>query len=420
MYRNNMVNRNTPILAMAIAIVVIFCINAVAEEAGPGVMQRDTLTGNWGGLRDDLLAKGVKLDLEFTGYYQGMFSGDGNDDFEFGSRADALLNFDTTRTGLWDGGGLHTHLTYRSGNLPAFRGGALWPVSTGSILPLGEEDNLVASSIYLSQRFGDSTSMLLGKINAVDLLAGDPFYGGWGNHRFMNLAFVAPPSGVVPPVIMGIVVNYRMDPYTLTFMAFDPQDQTGEYWFDDLFSDGVNLSLGGKWSGQAAGRPTSISLTGTYSTQESTDLSEIVLPPELQTGTKDGSFNVSITVTHRLLQSAVSPGQGLGFYGKAAIADGNPNPIESSFTGGFAGYHIVPGRPDDVFGVGYFRYNFSEDLKSATSSLISFENEQGVEIFYNFAVTPWFRLTADLQWIDPASGDNENAWIGGLRANVRF
>ena len=401
-------------------IVVMLSINALAEEAEPGFMQRDTLTGNWGGRGDQLAEKGVRLDLEFTEYYQGMFSGDGNDDFEFGGRVDALVRFDTKKMGLWDGGGLHTHLTYRFGDLPAFRGGALWPVNTGSILPLDEKDSLVASSLYLSQRFGDSASLLLGKINAVDLLAADPFFGGWGNHRFMNLAFVAPPSGVVPPVIMGAVASYRAAPYTLTFMIFDPDDRTGDYWQDDLFSDGVNLSFGVTRDGDAFGRRTSINFTGTYSTEDQADLSEIVLPPELRTGIKDGAFNFSVKISHLLIESSSHPGQGLGIYGRAAIADGNPNPIETSFTGGFAGHRLVAGRPDDVFGIGYYYYDFSGDLKSAVQPLLNFDHEQGIEIFYNLAVTPWFRLAADLQWVRPANGDKDDAWVGGLRANIRF
>ena len=261
---------------------------------------------------------------------------------------------------------------------------------------------------------------MLGKINALDLLANDPFYGGWSNHRFMNLALAAPPSGVLPPVIIGAIFNYRISPYTLTFMVYDPHDRTSDYWPDDLFSDGVNLSLGVTWTGKVFDRPSSINLTGIYSTEEKIDLSEIGLPPELQTQTKDGSYNISVKVTHLIVESTTHPGQGLGFYGKAAVADGNPNPIEASFSGGFAGHRLVPGRPHDVFGVGYFLYNLSEDIKSTISPLINIDNEQGIEIFYNLALTPWFRITADLQWLDPASGDNDDAWIGALRANVRF
>jgi porin len=178
-------------------------------------------------------------------------------------RADGFLNLDTAKLGLWLGGGLNTHFEWRSGDVAAYRGGALWPVNSGAALPLGDPEEIVASSIYLTQRFGDSTSLMLGKINAVDLLAGDPFFGGWGIHRFMNLAFVAPPSGVVPPVIMGGILSHRFSPYSLTLMVFDPDDRTGDYTPHGLFSDGVNISLSGAWAGALFGRSTNVSLTGT-------------------------------------------------------------------------------------------------------------------------------------------------------------
>lgn len=70
----------------------------------------------------------------------------------------------------------------------------------------------MVSSIYLRQKLGDSATLMLGKINVVDLLTGDPFFGGWGIDRFQNVAFVAPPSGVLPPIIMGAVFTYQATP----------------------------------------------------------------------------------------------------------------------------------------------------------------------------------------------------------------
>jgi porin len=203
-------------------------------------------------------------------------------------------------------------------------------------------------------------------------------------------------------------------------MVFDPDDRTDKYWVDGLFSNGVNLSLGATWAGKAFERTTSINLTGIYSTKDSVKIAETLLPPELRTGTENGAFNVSLKVSHLLLESAIAPGQGLGFYAKAAIADGDPNPFRASFSGGFAGHRIVPGRPLDNFGIGYYYYHFSRDLRSAIAPLINLKHEQGFEFFYNFAVTPWFRVTADLQRIDPFNGDNDPAWIGGVRANITF
>jgi porin len=146
----------------------------------------------------------------------------------------------------------------------------------------------------------------------------------------------------------------------------------------------------------------------------------MVLPADLRTDEKEGSFNVSLQVGHLLLENPVRRGQGLGVYAKAAIADGNPNPIGASFVGGFAGHGIVPSRPDDSFGVGYFYYRFSRDLQDALDPLIEFNDEQGIEAFYSLTLTPWFRLTADLQVIDPSTRSSEIAVIGALRANIVF
>ncbi|NJQ98238.1 MAG: hypothetical protein HC784_12840 [Hydrococcus sp. CSU_1_8] len=95
-------------------------------------------------------ARGVTFNLEFTQFYQGLAAGSGDKDFDYGGRLDALINLDTGKLGLWQGGGFHTHLEYRFGNLSAFQDGILFPVNTGKILPLNSPDAIVASSLYSS------------------------------------------------------------------------------------------------------------------------------------------------------------------------------------------------------------------------------------------------------------------------------
>lgn len=390
------------------------------EAADDSVWTRGQLTGEWFGARPALAEHGLTFNLFYTAIDQGTIFGTGDNDFEFGDRFDALIDLDFGKLGLWKGGSLHSHLEYSSGNAPAWHGGALLPVNTAMALPLGGSQTLVASSLYFKQRFSDSASLMVGKFNVVDFLASDPFYGGWGVVRFMNVAFVAPLSGLLPPTIMGGILNYRTDPIAWTLMVYDPNDQTTNYSFDGLFSDGVNVSLAGTWDGEWAGRPSSVNVNGIYSTKEKADLSDFLLPPDLQTKSEDGSWFLSIKLTHLLLESAAASGKGLGLYVKAGLSDGNPDPIQSFVTGGLAGHGMVTGRPLDVFGIGYFYYNFSDDLQSATAPVTNFDDEQGAEVFYNLAGTPWLHVSADLQWIDPASGDSDDFWLGGLRIRVVF
>jgi porin len=77
-------------------------------------------------------------------------------------------------------------------------------------------------------------------------------------------------------------------------------------------------------------------------------------------------------------------------------------------------------RPDDTFGLGYFYANFSDVLQSAIDPLAQFDDEQGIELFYTVAVTPWLQLSLDLQYVHPATAVNANALVGGLRIRLRL
>lgn len=390
-------------------------------EPSPRVGERSELTGNWGGLRSQLTDGGVTFDLYFTQYLQGAVISSSSREFDYGGRFDALINFDTERLGLWEGGNFNTHLELRYGDIPQlpFAQGVFWPVNTGTALPLGGPGNLVASSLYLSQQLGD-ISLLIGKINVLDLLARDRFVGGWGTQRFMNLSFVAPPSGVLPPTIFGAITNIRIDPVTLTFMVYDPNDQTNNYWPNNLFADGVTFSAGATYATTISNRPTTFNLTGTYSTQEGADLNDILLPPDVVGGTRPGSYAIVFQGTHLLHQLPDNPREGWGVYFRGLIADGNPNPIQGSVVAGIGGRGLFTNRPQDRFGLGVFYWDFSDELQSSVNPIIDFDNEYGLEAYYSYAITPWFHLTGNVQYINPANQNFSDALFLGLRAGLRF
>jgi hypothetical protein len=79
--------------------------SAQAEDAAPAhpsyagdILTRSTLTGDWGGARDDLAAKGVTIDLNSTQVGDSVVSGGKHDDvWEYGGRGDFMLNVDTQK-----------------------------------------------------------------------------------------------------------------------------------------------------------------------------------------------------------------------------------------------------------------------------------------------------------------------------------
>jgi len=93
----------------------------------------------------------------------------------------------------------------------------------------------------------------------------------------------------------------------------------------------------------------------------------------------------------------------VGIYGRFGASDGNPNPIHYFYSIGIGGNGILPGRPLDQFGVGYYYMDISNPKFTGPLGTRSFlRDEYGFEGYYNFAVTPWMKLTPDIQFVRPA------------------
>jgi porin len=393
---------------------------ASALPAAPGgLLTRSHLLGDWGGARSSLAERGVTFDLRHTSFVQGLASGTGDSGFKYGGKVDAFVNLDSAKMGLWEGGGFRSHFEYRHGAAPANLGGAIFAVNTALYWPAGTPDELVATSLHFTQKLGERGSIAIGKFNPVDLLAADAFYGGWGIDRFMNLVLAAPPSGLIPVVFMGAVASIRSDPVAWTVMVFDPKDRTNDYLPGDLFRTGVNVSVSGAYTTTLAGRRTTYAVTGIYSTAEGLDYSS--LSPGFATTGIQGSYNVSFEFKHNLQESGGGqPGASWGVFLKAATADGNPNYVRSSLIVGVGGRALFLGRPQDSFGLGAYRYNLSDVLQNALAPATEFRDEAAVEAFYNYAVTPWLYVGANVQYIKPASGSFRNALVPALRVQIRF
>jgi porin len=94
---------------------------------------------------------------------------------------------------------------------------------------------------------------------------------------------------------------------------------------------------------------------------------------------------------------------------------------------------VVPGRPDDSFGFGLVRTQFSNSFLPLLRQQfnLGLQREDAIEMYYNMAITPWMNVTSDLQII--YSGLNralssttgqltgiDTAVVAGARLRVRF
>ncbi len=399
---------------------------AAQEEAAPiintGFFERDTLTGDWGGARPWLKERGITLKPRLTQFYQGMTSGDDDHDFEYGGKADLLLNADLSKLGFWKGLSLTVHAEYNFGESVNGRGGTIALANTALYFPGIEGwDRSDLSSVYLGQRFGDSVSLVFGKMNMIDLSGARPFAGGAGIDSFWNVVFVAPPSGTVPPYLFGALLSVRTETATFGLWIYDPVDATNKTGFEDPFND-VTFRGSVEFPVTIGGLSGHQGFVALYSTEKGNapDTSDgILLPRSLSVGIKNDRYYFAYTFDQYLYQSKENPREGVGLFGQFGISDGNPNRLYWSAHVGLGGTGLIPGRSRDNWGVGYYYAAPSTDLKDSLARILKIRDEQGGEIFYNFTVTPWLTVGADLQVIKPSLAD-DTAVFSGLRTVIKF
>jgi porin len=62
----------------------------------------------------------------------------------------------------------------------------------------------------------------------------------------------------------------------------------------------------------------------------------------------------------------------------------------------------------------------SSNYKALLEPTAPQQDEYGVELFYNYAITPWCFLTGDLQVAEPSTIGRDTAIIPGLRLQAIF
>ncbi len=181
------------------------------------IWTRSTLTGDWGGLRNQLAEKGVTLDLSVTQIGQGVVRGGKSGAWQYGGRGDIVMNIDSQKLGLWPGAFLNLEAEGNWASAVNGNTGALMPVNNSQILPLpGENFDLISLNFsqFLSPYFG----LTIGKYATITATSGDmnDFAHGKGDTQFMNMAFNFNPiiAFTVPYSTLGtgLVVLPTKDP----------------------------------------------------------------------------------------------------------------------------------------------------------------------------------------------------------------
>jgi carbohydrate-selective porin OprB len=95
--------------------------------------------------------------------------------------------------------------------------------------------------------------------------------------------------------------------------------------------------------------------------------------------------------------------RGIGLLARIGYAPEDTNTITRDASVALFAYGLSDHRPNDSFGLGIYHNGISQPLKNdfvrLTEATAAVKNENGIEVFYDFAITPAIRLIPSYQHI---------------------
>jgi porin len=385
-------------------------------------LKRAELFGDWGGARTRMAEHGLKIDASFTQFFawapRQSPIGDERG-FDYGGKVDVNVTHDLGKVApTWAGVSASAHLEFRYGETTLLAGGTLLPTNTALLFPENEGEAIKISSLHVSKLFGTSTLLQAGRFNTVDLYV-KPFTGGRGLDGFMNVAFVAPPlvARTTPAVVEGVFVTALKD--------FEPLVTVGLYESteDGFFRNGATVYGAVTLPIKLFVTPGHYVVTATASSIVATSLDQTpfaLLPIfDVPLESESNAWTLDFTFDQYVMWDAATR-QGWGVFGSIGVSDSDPSFVDLFAHLGVGGTSPFRGRGQDNFGAGYYFNGVSDVLRETLSPFVRLRNESGFELFYNYAIAGWSKVTADLQIVDPFAVGSKTRSFFSVRWKLTF
>ena len=417
---------------------------------------RPTLTGDWLGHRSCLQQSGVTFRGTVTQFAFGVDGGTNNpavpppfgqgDTFKYTGRGEYDLIFDLEKFGGMPKGKLLVgaqHWWGQFGNV-SLNTGAFPPAIFPALLPPQDDDpgRPFITDFLFTQPLSEKLVVFAGKKNVIGAADQDIFAGGDGTDQFMNQAFVANPAFLLAMPYSSFMAGFAMPKEwgMVSGFVYDPQDRTRDFFrLKDLFSKGVIVGGEVKVKSNFFNKPGEHHVGGLWKHLDLIDISKAPPPPidypypPVPPGvpTKPDSYTIyygfdqylQLYPGERRSPLPVKPPRGWGLFGRASISDGNPTPFRYFLSAGIGGDSPFGCHRGDTFGLGWYYNAVSDEFGPIAQAAFAPRDGNGVELYYNFQVTPWLNVTPDVQFVKPelstfTSGDDE--FIYGVRVNMKL
>lgn len=388
---------------------------------------RQKLGGDWFGYRSEWENNGLTCDISTTQYYQGIASGGLQQGFRYGGRNDYFVDLDGEKAGLWQGLIVSLHGETRYGQTIDQMTGAFMPTNLMLDVPQSYGSTTALTAFKVTQYIADDMLVYGGRLNMFDTFI-QPITGATALNGFMNTAMMFNPvyGRTVPYSTYGAGFVYLQDEHPLFSISVLNSENTATVTgFNSFFTNGATIFSALNLPTRFWDLPGHQGVAGTYCTGTFSDLQptayyDLNLGPGLKIAPSTGSWCFAYSFDQAVYASPDDPKKIWGVFGNLGVSDGNPNPAQRFLNLGVSGTSSVQRRPQDSFGIGYYYLDVTSTVKDISPSTLQLKNEQGLELYYNVAVTSWFHVTPDVQVIDPFKRQADTSFVLGLRGKVDF
>jgi porin len=354
------------------------------------------------------------------------------DDAEYQGTWRLELKLDTAKMGLWPGGFIFMRAEQNYGRDINARSGAVIPPNENSTLPLPGLDGVTIPHLTITQFLSEHIALSVGKLDPTGGDANE-FAHIVGDDRFLGSAFACNPVVALTAPYSALGAALLILPakdFVLALSAIDTEGIATRSGFDTVWEGRTTYLAEGRLTTHIGGKVGHQLLGLVYASGEFAEFEQPLRAFVPGSGVSPSRADETWAIYYNFDQylwnptvttdskggSQIDPTHGVGIFGRVGFADESTSAIAQFYSFGAGGRGLGATRPNDRWGIGWYYMKTSRDLPD----FLHLGDEQGVEAFYNFAVTPACMITADLQVTDSAKEGIGTAVIGGLRATLRF
>lgn len=395
------------ILTSLIVGMIPFC--AFAQE--DNWLSRDSLLGDWGGMRPFLEERGLTYELIYTAELFRNITGGQKTGGKYRGDISLYLELDTETAGWWDDGTFFMHLQEEHG----------YGITNGYVGDFQVLSNIDAddykqiSELWYLHRFWDDRLWIkLGKQEAnADFAFVD--FGGEFLHSSPGFSPTIP-LATYPDQDWGVVVGVEpVEWFSMNVGVYQGRPNGGRsisHTLDNLY--GPMILVEPAFHYQLGDRPGHFRMGGWWNGDRFDEFDRNNPVP----GTFGESYGWYLTWDQEIWSEesgSEEDEQGIGVFVQYGFAPEDRSEANHYIGGGVQWIGAIPSRDEDILGLGVFHVIFSEEAGFAQ------DGETACELFYKIQATGWMSLKPELQYIaNPGGVGNDDALALGLRCEIVF